>query len=548
MLSLKKSLIFACVIGTLSAKAQKDYGWPIDFLEISGNYGEIRPNHFHAGIDFSTQKEQNFPIYAAADGYVSRVKISPYGYGKALYLTHPNGTTTVYGHQNKFNTRLAAYVKEQQYLKKSFEIELFLKPDQFPVKKGELIGYSGNTGGSTGPHLHFEIRDEKTEVPLNPLLYYKYLDTVKPVVNTIYIYDLSDPLEPVMMRTIAVKKKQGQLHLQNDSLNLDFSRIGIAFNGDDMDRPRGNPNNIYEVEIKADRQEIYHHQLNGISFDEARYVNIYADIINKQKVQKCFTPKLYPPAMYKKLVNHGIVELTDTLYHQAELHFTDENHNTTVLNFHFRTNHFKSKTEHPVNDRYVDCEKDFSFHIGNATFSIPAKTLFDDTELRPKNESAESVYIGAGRTEFREAGSVSFLLPEKFKAIASKVVLLCNSALSTPSASGESNTYSFKSFGEFRLKADTTGPVIKTRIPLTKLKTQIKKAGQLSFSIEDNLSGIKEYAVYINDAWVLAEYDAKADQLTYYFEEATPKGALDIRVEAADRVGNRSVYRLKLTR
>ncbi|MGZ3883822.1 MAG: M23 family metallopeptidase [Bacteroidia bacterium] len=546
MIRCLRLVCFACFATLLSA--QEKYVWPIDFINISGNYGEIRPNHFHAGIDFSTQKEENFPVFAADNGYVSRIKISPYGYGKALYVTHPNGTVSVYGHQNKFNLKLAAYVKEQQYAKQSFEIELFLKPDQFPVKKGELIGYSGNTGGSTGPHLHFEIRDEKTEVPLNPLLYYKYLDTVKPIVNTVYFYDLSDPLNPKYISSSKVKRKRDGSYGLSDSAALPFSVVGIAFSGDDIDKPDGNPNNIYDVKLKLDTGFIYHHQLNNISFDNARYVNIYAEVINGRKVQKCFTPKLYPEAMYKKLVSHGVISLKDTLGHTVQMTFTDESGNSSLLNFRIKASAIKTGPVYNKTDLYVDCEKDYAYHSSHFSIQLPAKTLFNDAELKFKNETATSVLIESTKTEFRSPGLISVQLSEKWQPYAARVLLFCKGAMSVPVKSGAVNEYNFKSFGDVQLKIDTTGPRIKTRTPAPKLKTLIRKAEQLSFVIEDNLSGIGSYAVFVNGKWVLAEYDAKADTLTYYFDDNTVRGTMDVRVEVKDRVGNSSIYALQLNR
>ena len=138
-------------------------------IALSGNFGELRPNHFHTGIDITTKGVEGVPIKASAEGYVSKIKISHWGYGKVIYVTHPNGFTTVYGHLSDFNTAIAEFIKTSQYAKESYEIELLLTPDQFNVKQGEVIAYSGNTGGSGGPHLHFEIRDTKTEEAINPL-------------------------------------------------------------------------------------------------------------------------------------------------------------------------------------------------------------------------------------------------------------------------------------------------------------------------------------------------------------------------------------------
>jgi murein DD-endopeptidase MepM/ murein hydrolase activator NlpD len=163
---------------------------PIDTaILLAGNFGELRPNHFHAGIDIKTNNREGMPVHAAAEGFVSRIKISSFGYGKVIYVTHPNGFVTVYGHLRSFNDTIGTYIKRQQYAQKTFEIEVFPKSTEFPVKKGEVIAFSGNTGNSGGPHIHFEIRDEKSEKAINPLLFgLPVTDNKKPQVTRVKIY------------------------------------------------------------------------------------------------------------------------------------------------------------------------------------------------------------------------------------------------------------------------------------------------------------------------------------------------------------------------
>src|SRR5215467_8908764 len=140
-------------------------------MEIVANFGELRPDHWHMGLDIRTKQKENFPVYAAASGYIARIKVEKFGYGRSIYINHPNGLTTVYGHLNKFFPALEEYVTEQQYKNQSWEIELSFDKKQFPVFKSQLIAYSGSTGNSAGPHVHFEIRNTKSTKCLNPLLF-----------------------------------------------------------------------------------------------------------------------------------------------------------------------------------------------------------------------------------------------------------------------------------------------------------------------------------------------------------------------------------------
>jgi murein DD-endopeptidase MepM/ murein hydrolase activator NlpD len=158
---LKLIICLSLLTGSLYAQT---YAWPLDSpLIITGNYGELRPNHFHAGLDFSTGGKLNQSVYATASGYISRIKISSVGYGKSIYVTHPNGVTSVYAHLNSFVKKIADLVVNTQYQNKSFEIDINLKPTDLIVSQKELLGFSGNTGNSTAPHLHFELRGENRD-------------------------------------------------------------------------------------------------------------------------------------------------------------------------------------------------------------------------------------------------------------------------------------------------------------------------------------------------------------------------------------------------
>ena len=170
------------------------YSLPIDIpIFLSGTFGELRSSNIHAGIDIKTQGREGFPLKAVSDGYVSRVKISTTGYGKVIYINHPDGKTSVYAHLKKFSAPIVHEVRKKQYTTQSYEVELFFEPSELQVSKNEIIGFSGNTGGSSGPHLHFELRETKTQKPINPLLsHYNIEDSVRPVIHSLIAYPIGE--------------------------------------------------------------------------------------------------------------------------------------------------------------------------------------------------------------------------------------------------------------------------------------------------------------------------------------------------------------------
>lgn len=541
---------FILIFSGFVLNAQKDnFLWPIDrSCGLTGNYGELRPNHFHAGIDFSTNNKINLPVYAAMDGYVSRIKVSSVGYGKSVYITHPNGKVTVYGHLTNYETKLNSYVKKEQKKAKQYEIELFPKPDEIKYKAGELIGYSGNSGSSTGPHLHFEIRDEKTEVPLNPALFYNFEDNQAPTVSHLGLYNLADTTNPRFLNFYPVTAKDGKLKLKKDTLVLKQNILGIAFSGQDKFTATGSSNNIYEVQIKYDDKPFYRHQLNNIPFDDAKYVGQFSQMQEKWRFQKCFQSTLFPRGMYKGVANKGRLFIMDTSYHKVNMIFKDEKGNQSELQFYVKAkeiNYFEPPTIQ--GDVFVNADEDMLFGRKKLQIFIPAYTLYNSGSVIFENtlEASGKLMILPFDATLRSTAIIGFEAPKKYKKFKDKLVFKNVDNTYTPIVKNDSVFYSVKNFGGFLLYVDSLAPKIKVETPAAKIKSA-KGLKSVVFVINEELSGIKDYKLTINNEWALAEFDAKSGRLTYFFDEETPKGELKFNVEVRDKCLNRSTLTLTL--
>jgi hypothetical protein len=550
----KRLYLYFQVLYCLFSNAQNtlNYMWPIDSpFVITGNYGELRPNHFHAGIDFSTKGEINLPVYAVEEGYVSRIRTSPVGYGKSVYITHPDGKVSVYGHLNSFSLKIANLVLREQYNLQSYEVELLPRPRTIYVRRNEIIGLSGNTGGSSGPHLHFELRDEKTEIPLNPLKIYKFNDPSLPDIEHVAFYNLADTNAPKFMQMVKVKEGyKDSLYVERDHITIDQAIIGFAFSGLDRNIPNGNPNNIYSAQLYLDDRLIYSHWLDSISFEENRYVNEFSEAVGKTKFQKCFIPTVYPSLMYDYHYNKGRIILSDSTFHKLVLKVTDECGNKRVIKLYVKAKKFNYYAPSSIkSDIFVNCTKDFRLSKDGFHLFVPARTLYYSTPILVEGtlEPPGRFTVLPSDVNLASAVSVGFKVSQKYLRNREKLILRGKTTISVPTNVKDSVYFSIKNFGSYQLVTDTIPPKAKTLLSERKLRSA-SNLNSFSLIITDNLSGIGKYDLWLNGTWVLAEYDAKNDLLTYSFDEETPRDYLQFELKLEDRVGNKSVFNYTLRR
>lgn len=536
---------------------------PVDTtLSLAGNFGEIRANHFHAGFDIRTNGKEGMPVYAAADGYISRIKISVYGYGKALYITHPNGYITVYGHLQTFDSDIQSFTKKVQYNKESFEIDTILREGQLPVKKGELIGLSGNTGGSQGPHLHFEIRSVKTEQPVNPYYFgYKVPDTIKPRITMIAVYPADD--NTLINRKYLVKKiipayRKGKYTFKAaDTLEISGdAKFGIECY--DTENKSTNQNGPFSVELQEGGKRVYYHEMETFSFENARYVNAHIDYednqLHKTKIQKCFLAENNLAGIYKGIENNGIVSFDDDSLHWMKFTIRDFAGNETALTLKVRG----KKPTVPIKTRKIspeifDCMQENNFETPDIKIKIPALALYDDLEFKySKVNTGVSKYSSVHSIQnetvaLQKSIQVSIKSNNLPDSLASKACLLFIDSKGRKSYAGGKFeggwvTTQTKNLGKYYIGIDTIAPRLKAPVKNQKDTAilDLRKATSLAVIARDDLSGIKKYRATVDGNWVICEYELKQDLLFYKFDETLAAGIHNFYLEVTDDKGNRS--------
>ena len=536
----------------------KDYfRYPLDLPpKIVGSFGELRPNHFHSGLDFRTNQQEGYPVHAAADGFVSRLRVQFGGFGNAVYITHPNGYTTVYGHLKSFNPQLAQLLRAYQIQAKNDLVDFNLLPLQVPVTKGQVIALSGSTGDAVGPHLHFEIRDTQTEQTINPQLFGLTIpDNIPPTIGTACIYHFNGApfSEKTQREFLPVAGAAGHYHLVKPKVITLNGDIGFGITAVDINNTSPNRNGIYSIELKLDGKTVYTCALERFAFDQTHAINAYIDypdfLASGRFIQKCFIPPGSKITLYPQSINRGIISFTDDLPHEVEYVVSDVAGNTSTLTLKVQSTSKATVVAayKPVMPFRYDQPNQFS--ADNVKVNIPAGDLYDDIDFNyavlPKKPGAFSATYQI-HNRFTPLNDVYDLWIKPDTTAANwrpgKAVIV-NSAGACEGGIYEDGYVKAqpRTFGYFYVKLDTIPPTIRPLNIINGGNMVAKKT--ISLKIGDNLSGIKSYMGYIDGQWVLMEWNNKTSILSYTFDDSLAAGKHTFELTLTDQKDNSSQYK-----
>ena len=552
--------ILFILLGMFKVQAQEEFpkryfGSPLDEeLMVTGSFGELRSHHLHSGIDLKTDHEGK-KVFAAAGGYVSRIKISTGGFGKAIYITHPNGFVTVYAHLSQYAPAIENFVREQQYKKESFEIELFPTPFQFPILKSDLIAFSGNTGGSEGPHLHFEIRNATTEDILNPLLFgLKIKDTEAPRIEQLIIYPFGRKSiingKSIPLKCQIEKDKNGIYQIKNQKDIQITGPVYLGIESHDIEEKNNSVNGIYSINLTADGETIYASEIKSFSFSVSRFVDAHVDYAEKLKkkadIQLCMLRPNNKLPIYSKVVKKGILEYTQAGKHHIQLLVKDASGNSSRLKFDLNILPFKSTKMGFEKDEKCTLKWGFQqvnhFQEGSLTIDIPAFSLYDSLcfnyggKMKRKEFLSDVYKIHDIYTPMQIPMEISINanIPEAFRDKVLLGRLDENGEIISEGGNWADGRIKTKSrhFGDYGIVIDTVAPFI------TPLVLGEAKSPKIKIKIQDTLSGIKSYRGTIDGNWVLMEYDEKNKMLVYAYDQQIPAGKHIFNLTVFDNKNN----------
>ncbi len=538
-------------------------------VEVSGNFMELRTNHFHSGLDLKTNGRIGLPVSATADGWVSRIKISPWGYGKAVYIDHPSGYTTVYGHLDRLAGRLADTLLTLQYTARSFSVDHHFKRNELPVAQGEVIAFSGNTGGSSAPHLHYEVRRTSDQHALDPEAYgLKTMDRVPPTFTGLRLYPLDStsrtaPYPAGSAGFPATEQTDSTFVLKDSATPLAFGTVGLAVNTFDRYSNSTNICGIRKLMVRVDGRTVCSIGLNEVDFGVQRYVNAYTDYgLFKQKgmhYNRCYKLPNNRLDVYGGEASPGRITVVPGRDHAVEVEATDASGNRSTLRFTLRGATATEARQWPkalAQGRLVPFDRSQVIEEAEIRFSLPPNSLYEDTYIQVSRKQAPAqarsplFEIGDETIPLNLSAELSLEVTEPVAPAHTGNLLLVRLVKGKPVAEGGTwaagrVTAGIRTLGSYTVMLDTTPPV------LTPIGLAPAMRGRRSFKVrvQDDLSGVDQWHARLDGKWILMEYEPKSHTLVHSFDRySDTPGEHRFELEVSDERGNRSRLTRSFTR
>ena len=555
MIFFKKSFLSFWLFSILFTLNSQEYNLnsPIDLpLNLSGTFGEFRSSHFHYGLDVTTNKKPGYNVYSIDSGSIVRINVSTSGYGKVLYISHPNGLTSIYAHLKEFSPKIQEYIKTQQYLNKSYSIQKFFNNGEIKVNKGDLIGYTGNTGGSSGPHLHFEIRDTKSQNPINPLSFnYKYDDSNRPIIKSLYVFDEGDSFKKDNPKKYEIKKINDSLYIADKIIYSNKIGIGIEVY-DRQSKNNYNRNGVYEVKMFLDSVLSFSYKMDKINIDESVFRKIFYDYsllkTKKKRIQKVY----YPPNSKLNFLNHnvstGIFISSDKDEKDVLLEVSDWNNNISYLNFKIEGN-TSNLLEKSIDGIEIATSQKYLIKKNNSEIGFKKNSFFNNVALNIKYKN-DTLKIDEDLYPLRKSYNIKI-----FKQVEDSIIkrqsyiglVNKNGTVSYLKTNKKDNFFSTNSsfLGSYTLSRDSINPEVK---PLNfSLNKDISDQKTIRLRIYDKTSGIKSYNVFINNKWALFEHEPKSNLIFHNIDDGIiENGENKITIKVIDGVGNKTEFNSKV--
>lgn len=526
-------------------------------LVFSGSFGELRRTHFHSGVDFKTNGKCGYRIYASEDGFVARIVVSPVGYGRAVYIQHPNGLMTVYAHLRNFSPEIEKYVRDYQYANESWAMDVPVKKNRLVVKKGMVLGYSGNAGSSGGPHLHYEVRDVATQEPINPLLFFSAKDNIRPKIQQLYVYSVDKGCD-----VFSCPVDRFKVYYSNKKYNLGgikevegIGNLGFGVRVKDFINGSWNSCGIYSMRMYVDDKLKYKYEADRFSFSNTSSVNIvkdyWLDVERRIKVYKAWLPENCSFCGVKTCENHGYLKVEKDSVYNVRFIVEDKAGNKSTLRFRVKGDVGKSKRGDRLGERYF-AGKENKIQIGDLRVDVGKKALFDDVCFESTIDTVKDagyyndfVYeIGGDYVPLRKRVKLSLCVDSCDISKAYYVNAVNGGRLESVGGWFDDDTLfcRVKNLGKYAICFDTVAPKI---TPLGKYNLKhFGRNGRMLFRVNEKESGINKYEGRVNGQWVMTSYDAKRNLVECVFDKKRIKtgSKYEFVLTVSDKCGNISTY------